>query len=112
LVRDHDIQLIVAELPHGSQNAKAAIMMGIVAGILQMLSDALDIPIEWYSEADAKKALLNKRSASKKEIQDAISVLYNVNWTGVKYYDEAVADALAVYYAAECTSPTIKYMNR
>ena len=108
----YKVVYIVAEQPHGSQNAKAAIMMGVVVGIMESFNVLQKIPLEWYSEADAKKALLGRNSATKKQIQDGVDALYNVYWTGYKYVDEAVADSLAVYYAAECNSPTLKYLNR
>lgn len=111
-IKKHDVAFIVSELPHGSQNARAAIMMGVVLGIVQGMATALDIPVEWYSEHDAKKALFRRKTVSKKETIAAIDELYNVNWTGVGYKDEAVADAMAVYYAAECNSPTLKFINR
>jgi Holliday junction resolvasome RuvABC endonuclease subunit len=110
--KEYNISLIVSELPHGSQNARAAVMIGIVTGILQTFSYLLSIPIEWYSENDAKKALFGRISASKAEVIRSINELYEVSWTGTKYADEAIADALAIYYVAECNSPTIKFMNR
>ncbi|KKL12594.1 hypothetical protein LCGC14_2534190 [marine sediment metagenome] len=112
IIDKYHVTYIVAELPHGSQNAKAAKMMGAVPGILESFNVIENIPVEWYSEADAKKALLGRISASKKEVINAIDSLYEVNWTGTKYIDEAVADALAIYYVAECNSPTIKYINK
>ncbi len=112
IIDKYHVTYIVAELPHGSQNAKAAKMIGAVPGILESFNVIENIPVEWYSEADAKKALLGRISASKKEIINAIADLYEVNWTGTKYVDEAVADALAIYYCAECNSPTIKFLNK
>jgi len=100
VIYKYNIKFLLSELPHGSQSAAAAVMIGIVTGIGQTLSDALGIPIEWYSEGDSKKNLLGKLSATKDETKDAISSLYKVPWTGVKYHDEAVADALAVYHVA------------
>lgn len=111
-VDNHGVEFIVSELPHGSQNAKAAIMLGMVVGILETLVYYCDIPLEWYSEDDAKKAVVGRKSASKAEIIAGVDQLYEVNWRNVKYIDEAVADSLAIYYAAECHSPTIKYMTR
>lgn len=108
--RYHTIYM-VSELPHGSQSASAALMMGITSAVPQALGDALNIPVEWYSEGDAKKALLNKRSAAKQEIIDAIGELYQVDWTGVKYRDEAIADALAIHYVAQLNSQAIKMMK-
>jgi Holliday junction resolvasome RuvABC endonuclease subunit len=105
-----NIEIIVSELPHGSQNAKAAVMIGIVTGIVVTIGIAAGIPVEWYSENDAKKALFGHISASKAEVIRSINELYEVSWTGTKYIDEAVADALAIYYVAECNSPMIKFM--
>lgn len=112
IIDKYGVTFIVAEQPHGSQNAKAAIMMGVVVGILESFNVIRNIPLEWYSENDAKKNLLGRLSATKRQVIDAIADLYKVNWTGTKYVDEAVADALAVYFCAEQNSPTIKYMNR
>lgn len=111
LIRSNNIRLILAELPHGSQNAQAAIMLGIVAGILQAMADATGVPIEWYSEGDAKKALLNKRSATKEETIDKIAELYDVELFGVKYKDEAVADAMAVFHVAKRDSQLLKMLG-
>src|SRR4030042_3394853 len=58
LIKEYHIDFILSELPHGSQNAQAALMIGSVTGILQTISDVLEIPIEWYSEADSKKAVV------------------------------------------------------
>jgi Holliday junction resolvasome RuvABC endonuclease subunit len=110
IIGKHNIQYIVSEQPHGSQSAGSAIMVGITLGIIQTLSDTLDIGVEWYSETDAKKALLNKNSASKKETIEAIKQLYSVKWDNVKYKDEAVADALAVHNVAMKQSNVLKLM--
>ena len=112
IIEKYHVQYIVSELPHGSQNYKGAVMIGIVTGILEGFNVLRNIPLEWYLENDAKRALLGRLSASKDEVKQAVADLYKVYWTGVKYADEAVADALAIYYAAECSSPTIKFMNR
>jgi len=100
VINHYKVSYILTELPHGSQNASAAVMIGIVTGIVQTLSDALELGVEWYSEMDAKKCLLGKNSATKREVLNAICEKYDVPWKGVKYKDEAVADALAVHHVA------------
>jgi len=101
VIRKYNVDYILSELPHGSQTAAAAVMIGIVSGIAQTISDVLGIPIEWYSEGDAKKELLGKNAATKKEIIDAIYITFpNVPWTFIKYKDEAIADALAIFNVA------------
>ena len=100
VIRKYNIDYIISELPHGSQTASAAVMIGIVSGIAQTISDTLEIPIEWYSENDAKKELLGKNSATKTEIKNAVNLIFNVPWTGIKFRDEAIADALAIFTVA------------
>lgn len=106
----YDINWILAELPHGSQNASSAVMIGATAGILSTYAALLSLPIEWYSESDCKKHLLNRRSATKKQTITAISDLYGNKWMrNIKYKDEAVADALAVFHIGQDTSPALKH---
>lgn len=108
IIKLYNVNYILSELPHGSQNASAAVMIGMTAGIVQTISDVLKIGIEWYSEEDSKKCVLKKRSATKTEMVDKIKTLYKVKWTDVKYRDEAVADAIAIHYTACNQSPVLK----
>jgi len=110
LIRDHNITYLLSEAPHGSQNASAAVMIGIVIGVLVGISETLNIPIEWYSEQDSKKCLLGKKSATKDDVIEAIDRLYEIDWTKTKYIDEAVADAMAVHHVATKQSQILKYM--
>jgi len=112
ILRDYEVMYILSELPHGSQNASAAVMIGMVTGIMQTLADVRNVGIEWYSEGDSKKALLGKLSATKDETIQAIKARYFVRLTGVKYKDEAIADALSVHYCAMQQSSTLKLMKR
>lgn len=107
-----DVKVIVSELPHGSQNASAAVMIGVVTGIIQALADSLEIPVEWFSEQDAKKSILGKKAATKEDMIRAIDKLYKVPWKGVKYADEAIADALAIFHVAMQQSAMIKIFKR
>lgn len=111
IIKDNEINYILAEAPHGSQNASAATMIGMVTAMLQTIADCLDIPIEWYSEMDAKKCVLNKKSATKIEMIDAMKKLYDIPWKGVKYADEAIADSMAIYHTAINLSPTLKLLK-
>ena len=112
VVKEYNVEYFLVELPHGSQNANAMKMIGMVAGICQTISDWQGIPIEWYSEGDAKKFTLGKQTATKREMINQIAELYDVPWTGIKYKDEAIADALAIHNVAMQLSPTISFLKR
>jgi Holliday junction resolvasome RuvABC endonuclease subunit len=112
LVDVYKVELILTELPHGSQNAQAAVMIGIVTGILATLAFSRGIPIEYYSEADSKKAVLGKKAATKDDMIEAIDRLYEVDWTRTKYIDEAVADAIAIHYVASKQSQMLKMLKK
>jgi len=111
LIKTYRVTYLLSELQHGSQNASAAMWQGAVTAIPQTLADTLGLGIEWYSEGDSKKCLLGKISATKKETIDAIDKIYKVPWTGTKYIDEAVADALSIYYTASCQSSIFKLLK-
>lgn len=111
VTEEYGVTYYLSELPHGSQNASAARMIGLVIGLVQGIADCLQIGVEWYSEADAKKALLNKKSATKGETVTAITGKYDWRPTGIKYKDEAVADALAVYHVATLQSPVASFFR-
>jgi Holliday junction resolvasome RuvABC endonuclease subunit len=110
-IKKYNVTYVLSELPHGSQNASAAVMIGAVAAIVQTICDTLDIGVEFYSEGDSKKCLLGKLSATKKETIDAVSKLYDIKWTGVKYKDEAIADALSIHYTATKQSSVLKLLK-
>jgi len=112
VIRKYDVQYILSELPHGSQSATAAIMIGITTGIVQTLADCCGIPVEWYSESDTKKFMLHKMSATKDEMIQAVRAKLTVPWKRVKYKDEAIADALAIFLTARRQSNAIQLLSR
>jgi len=111
IIDEYSINYIVSELPHGSQSAVAATALGLVSGAVQSMAIALDLGLEWYSEADCKKALLGKNSATKIETVNKIKIKYEVSWPKAMYKQEAIADSLAVYYVAQRNSHVIKAMK-
>lgn len=111
-IHEYQIQFIVSEAPHGSQSAVSAIMIGIVFGMLQTIADTLAIPIEWYSESESKKCVLGRQGASKQDMVDAVCSQMQITLKKAKYYNEAVADALAVFLTAKKHSVSLKLLNR
>jgi Holliday junction resolvasome RuvABC endonuclease subunit len=84
-------------------------MIGIVMGIMETFSVALNIGVEWYSEGDSKNSVLGKGAASKDEMIYAIKKLYpDLKLKNVKYYDEAICDAMGVYHVAMQQSNALK----
>jgi Holliday junction resolvasome RuvABC endonuclease subunit len=112
LIRKYNVKLMVIEAMHGSQNASAAITIGIAAGVVETLSIVLEIPIEYYSEQDSKKCALGKKAATKQDMINRMNELFEVDWTKTKYIDEAVADSLAVFYCAQQNSQLLKMMKK
>jgi len=108
IIKTYRVSYIVSELPHGSQNASSAKMIGIVIGIIKSMSLVLRIPVEWYSEEDAKKCVLNKSSATKQEMYLAMRSQYKAPWTEFKYKNEAIADALSIHYTASKQSSVLQ----
>lgn len=111
LIAKYDIDFIVSEVSHGSQSATAAVALGVTTAVLQTLSDCLIIGLEWFSEGDCKKAISGKRSLTKGEMIELIKDIYDVEWTGFKWRDEAVADAMAVFHLASQQSSTLKMLR-
>ena len=103
---------MVSELPHGSQSSSAAIMQGIVIGLLQTFCRSRGIGVEWFMEGDAKKAMGLSKGASKRDMIKAVCDKFGTHHIqGVKYKDEAVSDALAIYYTALKESPTVMMLR-
>jgi Holliday junction resolvasome RuvABC endonuclease subunit len=108
----HNLDWVLSELPHGSQSASAAVMIGAVAGIISSYSSCFNLPVEWYTEGDSKKNLLGRRSASKQATVDAIVEIYGDEWVrDIKYKDQAVADALAVFHVGRSSSQALIYAS-
>lgn len=108
VIKKYSIQFIVSEQPHGSQSAIAANLLGMVTGLIHSMAFFSNIGIEWYNEADCKKAILFKNTAVKSEMIDAVKKIYDVKWKNVKYHDEAVADSIAVFHVAYKNSSVLK----
>lgn len=104
--------LILSELPHGSQSAVAAVMIGMVTGVMQTIGDCLKLPVEWYSEGDAKVAVSGRRSVEK---DDMVMIMENVYpdtpWKKTKWENQAIADSLAVLYVARQQSAMLRMLS-
>lgn len=90
---------VVAEIPVGSQSARAAWTLGIVLGILATIPNLIEV-----SATEAKAVTGNKRASKKKVTKWATSRYPDANWL---YYrgrlvndNEHLADAVCALHAA------------
>jgi Holliday junction resolvasome RuvABC endonuclease subunit len=101
--------LIMAEIPSGSQSARACLGAGVCIGLLASLTK----PLIQVSPTEAKKVAVGRATATKDEMIDWAYKLYpNLNWLthgGSKRpgkltdANEHLADALAIGYAGVMT---------
>lgn len=112
VINKYKVSLILSELPHGSQSAVAAIMIGIATGVMQTIGDSLNIPVEWFSESDAKLAVCGKRSIPKDHMVAIMENHYpGTQWKKTKAANQAIADSLAVFYVARKQSTILKMLS-
>lgn len=99
IIAKYQIEGIVAELPSGSQNAKAAKLMGYASGLVIGVAAVANLPCEWISEGDAKKAAIGRRTGTKEEMMDwARKTFPGIDFPTAKTHFEHVADSLAAYH--------------
>lgn len=99
LILEHKIQGIVGELPGGSQNAAAANLLGWASGIVVAVAACHNLPCEWISEGDSKRAALGVRSATKEATMAwATAAFPGITFPEAKCHFEHVADSLAAYH--------------
>lgn len=115
LLRSWSITGVLGELPSGSQNARAANQLGIALGAVVGAATAYQMPCEWCSQQEVKKAVSGRKNASKDEIIAHVAermgwvVVENMagkpfKWHAVggsfnKTHIEHIADAVGVYWA-------------
>lgn len=116
LIYQYKLQGIIGELPSGgAQNARAMGFMMSAISIISSVGALCDLPMEWATPTDVKKAVAGKRSASKEEMMNTIAKKFNfeINQKGkrVDYITpfgtfnkgtfEHIADSFGVYLALQ-----------
>jgi len=79
LIFKHKAQGVIGELPSGSQNARAANLLGWAGGLVVTTCRILELPAEWVSQNDVKIAVAGKKNATKPEIMDKVAEFYGWN---------------------------------
>jgi len=101
IVDEHNVCAIIGELPSGgAQSARAMAQMAAATCIVGAVANILELPVEWCSPTDVKKAVTGLRSATKREVMDAVRKKFEgVDWPKTKGVFEHVADAVGAYLA-------------
>lgn len=116
LIYEYKLEGIIGELPSGgAQNARAMGFMMSAISIISSVGTLCELPMEWCTPTDVKKATTGKRNASKEEMMSTISERFGfrVKEKGkrVDYITpfgifnkgtfEHIADAFGVYLALQ-----------
>lgn len=79
LAENPGIQAVAAEIPTGSQSARAAKTLGMATGIIATLADCYPtLPFVWVFPNDWHRFLFNKLNPTKKEV---------INWVDLNWKD-------------------------
>lgn len=107
-IRSHQPAGAVVELPSGgAQGARANRAMGMATGIVVAVLEVAELPVEWVTPGDVKKAATGRADGSKEAVQDAVRETFDWgqgdknHWPRHKWAQEHVADAAAAVLAAE-----------
>lgn len=96
-------KIVFAEVPVGSQSARAMASYGICIGVIAVLK-SLGIEIIEVTASEVKKAMTGRKSASKQEMIDAAFKVYpTANWSyhrgALAAKNEHMADAIGAIHA-------------
>ena len=106
LVRRWKVAAMVAELPGGSQSARAARCLGAATAIMACVAEAFGLPAVWTDESSGKLAFVKSRAATKEQMIAAAKAVWRSRKVeqrleGPACKLEHVADALAAFEVAK-----------
>lgn len=117
----YDVDIVVAEVPVGSQNAAAMKGYGMCVALLAMVNQFLDRPVIQVSPQDVKLVIDNPEASKKEMVDWAYEMHPEANWPTYKQHGkqllsyakaEHMADSIAAIYAASYTDTFSIYMNQ
>lgn len=101
VITKYNIKGVCVEVPTGSQSAMAAKALGIAKGTVAAVIESNNLPCEYRTPQECKKAVTGRNNASKEEIEAGVRAFYKVKVAGNKPEREAQYDALAVGIACK-----------
>lgn len=104
--------LVLAELPAGTQSARAARLLGAVTGLVVGLCHAKVVPVIWHGARTVKKWVIGDSCATKDQIMGWARWRFKgVDFPQEKGKFEHIADSIALFYAnfrLETSYPPLK----
>lgn len=101
ICRGHNVEKVVAEIPMGSQNSRAANLGGAIMGIVATVCHVLKIPLVWVAPNDIKTVVAKKELVSKDMVMDYVREKYPFKYPKTKKEFEHIADSVLVYVFCE-----------
>jgi Holliday junction resolvasome RuvABC endonuclease subunit len=124
IINKYKPKLIVAELPtSGGKSAHAISSMAIAQTVCGAVAAYEDLPYEWVTPTENKKALTGAKNASKEDMMNAALKLYpqlKADYTHTKgQYKgkirgefEHIADAIGAFETVKSTSSIIRLLRK
>ncbi len=102
LIEKHRVRALVAELPNGgAKSARALSQMAMATATVAALAAVKNLPVEWVTALEGKKAACGKKDASKDEVCASVRKLHpKARFPAAKARFEHIADSCAAYMAA------------
>jgi len=101
IFRGCQIDRVVAEIPMGSQNSRAANLGGAIMGIVATACCILHVPLTWVAPNDIKTVVAKKELVSKDMVMDYVRENYPFKYPKTKKEFEHIADSVLVYVFCE-----------
>lgn len=115
-----DVDIVVAEVPVGSQSAAAMKGYGMCVAVVAMINQYLERPVIAVSPQDVKEVVGNPEASKREMVDWAYELHPEANWPKYKQHNqmlisyakaEHMADSIAALYAGSYTDQFSIYMN-
>lgn len=115
-----NVDIVVAEVPVGSQSAAAMKGYGMCIALVAMINQSIDRPVIQVSPQDVKEVVGNPEATKKEVVDWAYDLHPEANWPTYKRNKidnisyakaEHMADSIAALYAGSYTETFSNYMN-
>lgn len=115
-----DVDIVIAEVPVGSQSSRAMVNYAMCISIIAMINQVIERPVIQVSPSDVKKIVGNPQASKEDMVDWAIDQHPEASWPTYKKdkklylsYAQAehMADAIAALYAGSFTDTFYDYIH-